>query len=309
MQKIAKMRGIKGAASWCALTAVLYLFCKYFLQGAASFLMGLKVKGASLADPAGFSRTAATLITLLVGILALAVPIVWLLKTTRLEVEDLRLLAPQAWSPAFCITMFLGVANLGNLAGGLLARLTGKTSTSSVLPAGGMDLLLSFVTLCILPALGEELLFRGALQGLMRPCGSAAAVFGPALLFALLHLDVAQGLTAFLCGMFLGWLAERTGSVLPGMLLHLLNNSIAFLDIYLQLYAPSGFAVGIEVAFLLLFPLAGAWLLYHAIRDQHFSFGDGMRPGVPALAVFQSPAYVIAAGVLLFYTVYLSLFA
>ena len=50
-----------------------------------------------------------------------------------------------------------------------------------------------------------------------------AAIFGPALLFGLLHLDLAQGLTAFVCGLFLGWLAERTGSVLPGMLLHFLK--------------------------------------------------------------------------------------
>ena len=48
-------------------------------------------------------------------------------------------------------------------------------------------------------------------------------LFGPALLFGLLHLDLAQGLTAFVCGLFLGWLTERTGSVLPGMVVHFLN--------------------------------------------------------------------------------------
>ena len=62
----------------------------------------------------------------------------------------------------------------------------------------------------------------------MRPSGSAAAIFGPALLFGLLHLDLAQGLTAFACGVFLGWLAERSGSILPGMLLHFCNNTLAF---------------------------------------------------------------------------------
>ena len=60
----------------------------------------------------------------------------------------------------------------------------------------------------------------------MRPCGSAAAIFAPALLFGVLHLDLAQGLTAFACGVFLGWLAERSGSILPGMLLHLVNNAL-----------------------------------------------------------------------------------
>lgn len=146
--------------------------------------------------------------------------------------------------------------NLGNCLGGLLGRLFHWQGGTTVLPASGAELVLSVLTLCVLPAVGEELLFRGALQGLMRPCGSAAAVFGPALLFALLHMNLSQGITAFLCGIFLGWLTERTGSVLPGMMLHLINNCIAFADIYLQMYAPNNIAMGIELFVLLFFPLA-----------------------------------------------------
>ena len=155
----------------------------------------------------------------------------------------------------------------------------------------------------------EELLFRGALQGLMRPCGSAAAVFGPALLFALLHMNLSQGITAFLCGIFLGWLTERTGSVLPGMMLHLINNCIAFADIYLQMYAPNNIAMGIELFVLLFFPLAAAWLLWRAVTRQGFSFGAGMHPGVDALSVFTSPAYTLAILFLAVASVYFSITA
>ena len=63
------------------------------------------------------------------------------------------------------------------------------------------------------------------------------AIFGPALLFSLLHLDAIQGLTALVCGVFLGWLAERSGSILPGILLHFVNNCLAFCNLYLRLYA------------------------------------------------------------------------
>ena len=307
MQRIAKTRGVKGAASWCAFAAVFYLVCQLALETATSFLMGLRVEGASLSEPIGFSSASVSAITLGIGILSLVVPVVWLLSGTRLDLEDIRIARPPQWSPLFCLILFLGLTNLGNLVGGILTRLLGSRGVAAAVPAGGVELALAFVTLCVLPAVGEELLFRGALQGLMRPCGSAAAIFGPALLFALLHLDLAQGVTAFLGGMFLGWLVERTGSVLPGMLLHFVNNCIAFADIYWQQYAPGAAATAAELFVLLVFPAAAVWLIWRAVSQQHFSFAAGMRPGVPARAVFSSPAYVLAVLVLAGMTVYQSL--
>ena len=307
MQRIAKTRGVKGAASWCAFAAVLYLLCKQLLQGGVSFILGIFVEGASLDEPVGFSAITVDFILLMIGILSIILPILWLLHTTRLGLDDLRLTSPPQWSPLFCIVLFLGIANFGNLIGGLLGRLFHMQSGTTVLPSSGGELVLSFLTLCVLPAVGEELFFRGALQGLMRPCGSPVAVFAPALLFALLHLNLAQGITAFLCGLFLGWLTERTGSVLPGMLLHLINNCIAFADIYLQMYAPNNIAMGTELFVLLFFPLAAAWLLWRAVTQQGFSFGAGMHPGVDATSVFSSPAYTLAALFLAGASVYFSM--
>ena len=182
----------------------------------------------------------------------------------------------------------------------LLLRLAGAESPSTSLPSGGMELLLQFLVLCVLPAIGEELLFRGALQGLLRPCGSSVAIFGPALLFALLHLDPIQGLTAFVCAIFLGWLAERSGSILPGMLLHFVNNCLAFLNLYLRLYADNSVSFALELFVLLFFPLFGGWLLLHA-RQQGFRFSVGLRPGVDVLTVFTSPAYTLTVLFLFLY--------
>ena len=281
LQKITKVRGVKGAASWCALAAIGYLAARALFDVLLSFLMGLRVEGASLANPIGFSQTEAGVLSMLASAAAILVPVLLLLRLTRLQAEDLRLLWPMPWSPLFCLSLFLGVANAANLFGSLLARLLGTSGGGQSLPAGGSALLVSFLSLCVIPALLEELFFRGALQGLMRPSGSAAAIFGPALLFALLHLDLAQGITAFVCGVFLGWLTERTGSILPGMLLHLVNNTIAFTVAYLQLYAPRGAAIGVELFVLLFFPLLALWMVWHAMR-QGFRFSAGLRPGVDA---------------------------
>lgn len=305
MQRLAKTRGVRGAAGWCASAALLYLLTQGVMELLISTLMGLRVPGASLSDPVGYTPAAVCVLHLLVGIGAIALPVLFLLYATRLRTEDLRILLPQQWSPGFCLGLFLGLANLANLIGGLLGYLIG-THNDTTLPEGGLALVISFLLLCVLPAVGEELLFRGALQGLLRPGGSAAAILGPALLFALLHLDLPRCVTALACGLFLGWLAERTGSILPGMLLHLVNNALAFLDLYLRLYAPTPFALAVEVTILLGLPVVGAVLLWSALQ-QGFRFDTGLRAGPNAQAVFTSPVYTLVVIFLCGCTLYLSL--
>lgn len=299
-----KSRGVRGAAGGCAVASLVYLLARGLLTLLVSALMGLAHPGASLAKPLGFSGVSTALFQLLIGLGAIVLTLVFLLKVTRLKTKDLRIMLPAPWSPGFCLPVFLGVANLANLAGALINRLTGSPATSEMLPSGGPELLMQFLALCVMPAIAEELLFRGAFQGLMRPCGSAAAIFAPALLFGVLHLDLAQGLTAFACGVFLGWLAERSGSILPGMLLHLVNNALAFLTIYLWYYAPAEVSFGVELFILLFFPAFGAWMICNA-RRQGFSFSAGLRPGVDVLTVFTSPVY---CATVLFLVAYAAIF-
>lgn len=299
-----KSRGVRGAAGGCAVASLVYLLARGLLTLLVSALMGLAHPGASLAKPLGFSGVSTALFQLLIGLGAIVLTLVFLLKVTRLKTKDLRIMLPAPWSPGFCLPVFLGVANLANLAGALINRLTGSPATSEMLPSGGPELLMQFLALCVMPAIAEELLFRGAFQGLMRPCGSAAAIFAPALLFDVLHLDLAQGLTAFACGVFLGWLAERSGSILPGMLLHLVNNTLAFLTIYLRYYAPAEVSFGVELFILLFFPAFGAWMICNA-RRQGFSFSAGLRPGVDVLTVFTSPVY---CATVLFLVAYAAIF-
>jgi sodium transport system permease protein len=84
--------------------------------------------------------------------------------------------------------------------------------------------LLAFV---LLPAVCEELAFRGfILGGLRRRFPAWTAIFISSFLFALYHLNVFQALPTFILGVVLGMLAVRCGSILPGMLFHLLYNGM-----------------------------------------------------------------------------------
>ena len=92
-------------------------------------------------------------------------------------------------------------------------------------PAAGTALLLK---VCVAAPLVEELVFRGAVQRCLHPLGQRQAVVLQAVLFAAQHGSLAEVLYALACGLVLGALAEHTGHLWPGMLLHSLNNLLVF---------------------------------------------------------------------------------
>lgn len=87
--------------------------------------------------------------------------------------------------------------------------------------------LLSMVGTAVLPAILEELLFRGVVMGLLRPAGDRVAILVSALLFSLAHGTLTQIPFAFVLGLVFGFLYVRTGSLLVPMALHFLNNGMA----------------------------------------------------------------------------------
>ena len=46
--------------------------------------------------------------------------------------------------------------------------------------------------------------------------------------FALVHFNPAQMPHAFIIGLLLGWMYYRTGSILPGVAFHWVNNTVAY---------------------------------------------------------------------------------
>jgi ABC-2 type transport system permease protein/sodium transport system permease protein len=88
-------------------------------------------------------------------------------------------------------------------------------------------------TMALTPAVIEELCFRGylfsAFSTVLRPWQTIALT---SVLFGLFHvfvgstLLVERFLPTTLLGFLLGWLAYRSGSVLPGMLMHFLHNGL-----------------------------------------------------------------------------------
>ncbi len=82
--------------------------------------------------------------------------------------------------------------------------------------------------MAVVPAICEELAFRGFIfGGLVRNQSKVRAVIISALMFGISHGVLQQSIAASVMGVLLGWIALRTGSVLPGMLIHFTNNALS----------------------------------------------------------------------------------
>lgn len=77
----------------------------------------------------------------------------------------------------------------------------------------------------VVPALCEELLFRGVICRSLMNYGSRTAILVSAVLFALMHTNLGQLLYAFAAGLLLGWIYVRSGSLKLAVLLHFINNA------------------------------------------------------------------------------------
>jgi sodium transport system permease protein len=87
------------------------------------------------------------------------------------------------------------------------------------------------------PAICEEMFFRGfLLSGLRSRLSKWQSIFISALLFGALHMIVYQFVPVILLGILLAWLAWETGSLVPGMVLHFLNNALALFWLHMTDY-------------------------------------------------------------------------
>src|SRR5205085_9678359 len=84
------------------------------------------------------------------------------------------------------------------------------------------------LVMAVLPALGEELIFRGLIgRGLLARWGVVAGVLWTSVLFGLVHLNPAQAIAVIPIGVILHFVYLTTGSFWAPVLLHFLNNAFA----------------------------------------------------------------------------------
>ncbi len=89
-----------------------------------------------------------------------------------------------------------------------------------------------YLAIGILAPLAEEIVFRGAILRTLLKLFDCRLHWVPiilsAFIFGGMHLNLAQFVHAFAIGMVLGWMYYRTDSIVPGVVLHWVNNTVAY---------------------------------------------------------------------------------
>lgn len=164
--------------------------------------------------------------------LAFALVAVAYFKLTKNPIKTM-LGKPKLMDFLLAIGLQFGLLSLGLLNGWFIEWLNGLgfTVTEPTIPSvDGFGLVGVLFVIAVLPAVFEEVLFRGILlKGLKGfPVWAAALLCGG--MFSLFHQNPAQTLYQFFCGVAFALIAIRSGSILPTALAHFLNNALIILS-------------------------------------------------------------------------------
>ena len=103
------------------------------------------------------------------------------------------------------------------------------------------------ITVALVPAVCEELLFRGLVQGaLERAVGGIRAAVVAGVIFGAYHLNPFSLVPLVVLGVFFGYLVYRSGNITVSISAHFFNNFVACVALYLNVnddfiaLAPSG---------------------------------------------------------------------
>lgn len=107
-------------------------------------------------------------------------------------------------------------------------------STSGSVPLDNFgQLLLSIIVFAIVPAVCEELVFRGIIyNSLRRKFGAGLSIAISAIIFMIIHFSIYQTVHQLILGLVLGCLVYFTGSIVYGIIFHFVNNLLVLLLSY-----------------------------------------------------------------------------
>lgn len=168
-----------------------------------------------------------------------------------------------------------------------------------------MEFLLFAVSVSVIPALVEEFAFRGIVMGKLRKYGDSFAVFFSAILFGMMHGNIAQIPFAFIVGLILGFTTVKTNSLLPAIIIHFFNNflSVLFTAISENKLLNDDAANLIYFAIMLVIMMLAVFSVYTLSKDKSFfklsdnteqlTFNEKLSAGFGNVGIIFFTGYVI----------------
>lgn len=134
------------------------------------------------------------------------------------------------------ILIFIGInISLSNLNVYFITALEslGLKVSSPLLPSKTIgNVVLTIISVCVLPAIVEEYAFRGILTNSLKSTGNLFAIIISGLLFSLFHMSPAQTIYQFLVGALYSAIIIYGGNILYVIVMHFVNNLYIVLNYY-----------------------------------------------------------------------------
>ncbi len=171
--------------------------------------------------------------TLTNQLIILGIPLIvtWYMKT---DIKKLFLFKVPTFKNIFCgVLLYIGTYVLMIIISVVLTNLFPQSSQNveaTFLSLMDVPVVVLVIVLSIMPAVGEELFFRGFIFGGLRSKYKIPiSIFVSSLIFGLFHMSLVKLIPTALLGACFAYIAYKTGSIYIGMGLHLINNFIAVL--------------------------------------------------------------------------------
>ena len=226
MAKINLKRGLTDVVLYLIIFIVVQIIMMYAGAGIWAGIKGEGYQATLLAANTGGNA----ILTALVSVFSSVITLIIFLKTKWTPLTRSYLLS-KPWGTLFWVALFslgtiIPLSFLYEQLGIEMDENTQQIFSSLMKEPWG------YVAVGILAPLAEEVVFRGAilrtLLGIMSKKNHWVAIMISAAIFGAVHCNQAQFINALLMGLLLGWMYYRTGSLVPGILLHWVNNTMAY---------------------------------------------------------------------------------
>ena len=234
------LRGAGNSASLIPIVVVIIenvlafvLIIAWFIANIGKFLPYIKKPGGSAAISKYLTSQPSTIMLLSIFSVIPAMIITILIARSMLHCKiKEQYKRPSLTFPEFIkyLVVAFGIAGVGEFLGMGILGLSSRTGIKVTMPdfslsGNSAQNVILLIYVCLLGPVLEETLFRGLILQSLRPWGDKLAIIVSGVLFGLMHMNLLQGIPAALLGMFFAFVAVKTGSIVPTVLLHILYNS------------------------------------------------------------------------------------
>lgn len=264
-----KLDGAKGGLSF-TVTVACYL--------ALSLIAAIALSAAGLIDGEGNYVGDAVYVAFLVSPVAIAASLALSFRFGRLSFGEVYSFKCKPVYYAVALLLIFGLLfSLSALNGYFVEflKLFGyrpKLTENSLPNLDGWRILSALLVIAVLPAVAEEALFRGfLLRNAEEGAGTVRGVLIVGFLFALFHGSPEQTIYQFVCGCLFALLAVRSGSILPSVVMHFLNNALIILFTAFGLTDEAGdlaLPYGVNIALIVLSALCLAAAVVLLVLDK-----------------------------------------